>query len=254
MGVGALKGSRVSTRDAKKAYIQSFIGAPGRPRTWVRLPKFLWPKSWFNVDGSPKYRDPVCILHRALYGHPESGPLWDKRMHQIMKNCGFLSLEGSHGFFYNIKDDAEMVVYVDDFVLISPIKNEAKIWAELDKHVTFKDPAVQLNRFLGVHHHFSYPNDGSCLMVSEASDYLKAAVRKYMKEAGVKHLAWVPSPSIDNRFDEESSKKGNFADTALSHLMKLLYIARLCRGDFITTVTFLARRDHFWSLNEDRRL
>ena len=91
-------------------------------------------------------------------------------------------------------------------------------------------------------------------MVSEASEYLKAAVREYMKEAGVKHLAWVPSPSIDDRFDEESSKKGKFADTALSHLMKLLYIARLCRGDFITTVTFLARRVHFWSLNEDRRL
>ena len=75
-----------------------------------------------------------------------------------------------------------------------------------------------------------------------------------MKQAGVKHLAWVPSPTKDDRFDEEPSNKGNFADTALSRLMKLLYIARLCRGDLITTVTFLARRAHFWSINKDRRL
>ena len=36
--------------------------------------------------------------------------------------------------------------------------------------------------------------------------------------------------------------------------MKLLYIARLVRGDLLVTVTFLARRIHSWSLNEDKRL
>ena len=54
MGVGALKGSTITTADAKKAYIQSDIDVPGRPRTWVRLPKFLRHKSWFNAGGSPK--------------------------------------------------------------------------------------------------------------------------------------------------------------------------------------------------------
>ena len=29
---------------------------------------------------------------------------------------------------------------------------------------------------------------------------------------------------------------------------------RLVRGDFLVATTFLARRIHFWSLNEDRRL
>ena len=33
-----------------------------------------------------------------------------------------------------------------------------------------------------------------------------------------------------------------------------MYIARLCRGDVLTTTTFLARRVHSWSLNDDRRL
>ena len=101
LGVGALKKSKMSTIDAKKSYIQSFIDVPGRPRTWICLPKFLWPKSWFNADGSPKYKDPVCVLKRALYGHPESGPIWDK-MHKVMRECGFLPVgEGSPGVFYH---------------------------------------------------------------------------------------------------------------------------------------------------------
>ena len=44
------------------------------------------------------------------------------------------------------------------------------------------------------------------------------------------------------------------ADSALSHLMKIMYISRLCHGDVVTTTGFLARRVHWWSLNDDRRL
>ena len=67
LACGALKGSRSTTRDARKAYIQSFIDKPGRPRTWLRLPKALWPKSWFNADGVAKFHDQVVILKKALY-------------------------------------------------------------------------------------------------------------------------------------------------------------------------------------------
>ena len=78
MACGAFKESRASTCDARKAYIQSLIDKPGRPRTWLRLPKALWQASWFYEDGTPKYRDPVIILEKASSGHPESVPMWDK--------------------------------------------------------------------------------------------------------------------------------------------------------------------------------
>ena len=91
-------------------------------------------------------------------------------------------------------------------------------------------------------------------MVTEGVEYLRNAVKEYMLEAKVLTLPWVPSPSIDDRFDKESCKRGVFADTAASHLMKILYISRLCRGDVVVTTSFLARRVHFWSINEDRRL
>ena len=109
MGVGALKGSTVTTADAKKAFIQLDMDVPGRPRTWVRLPKFLWPKSWYHADGSPKYQDPVCILKKSLYGHAESGPIWDKKMKKCAAKCGFISLDGSPGYFYH-PNGAELVV------------------------------------------------------------------------------------------------------------------------------------------------
>jgi hypothetical protein len=256
IAAGVLKGSRPSTRDAKKAYIQSWIDKPGRPRTWMRLPKSLWPKSWFKPDGTPLYHDPVVILEKSLYGHPESGPMWDKRMQGCMKACGFLPLEGSPGFFYNVAEGVEMTVYVDDFTLIAPPCQEARIWAMLDKHITFKDPAEPLSRYLGVYHHLSEEKDGTVRLVTGAKQYLEAIVTRYMKEAGCTNLPYVPSPVLEDKVDEGDDSPGHFAASASSHLMSILYIARLCRGDLLTTTSFLARRvaPGRWKGNEDRRL
>ena len=131
IGAGVLKGSRATTRDVKQAYDQSEIDLPGRPRTWIRLPKYLWPKSWFNSDGSPKYVDPVCILKKSLYGHPESGALWDKKLHKIMKGLGYDIVDGCPGFFYHKQLDVEVTVYVDDFILIAPPKSKSKFGLSL---------------------------------------------------------------------------------------------------------------------------
>ena len=187
MAASALKGSRASLRDARKTYIQSDIDKPGRPRTWLRLPKSLWPKSWFNADGSPKYHDPVVILRKSLYGHPESGPMWDKKMHQCMYQAGFLSLEGSPGFFYHPTFGVECTVYVDDLVLIAPSSVEAEIWKTLDAVVEFKDPAVEVSRYLGVYHHFGKLPDGTITCATEAKSYLTAAVKRYMDEINVEN-------------------------------------------------------------------
>ena len=69
-------------RDVAQAYIQASIVGPGRPATWVRLPRFMWPKEWFDKSGKPVYADPVVPFLKALYGHPESGALtsfgWQK--------------------------------------------------------------------------------------------------------------------------------------------------------------------------------
>jgi hypothetical protein len=147
-----------------------------------------------------------------------------------------------------------MVVYVDDVILVSPEKYGDTIWKKLGRHILFKDPAAPITRFLCVNHEFKTLKDGSLQMRTEAKEYLLSAVDEYMKEIGVKTLSWVPTPTLEDKFDSEHAKEGIQAKTALSHLMKIMYIGRLCRGDVLVTTTFLARRVNWWSLNEDKRL
>ena len=133
-------------------------------------------------------------------------------MRKVMKECGFLPVaEGSPGVFYNPTLSAEMIVYVDDFILISPEAHEVKIWKQLDKHILFKDPAALVTRFLGVNHHFKTLGDGTCQMLTEGREYLEAAVQEYMKEIGVSSLKCVPSPFIDDKFESEFAKEGKQA-------------------------------------------
>ena len=146
------------------------------------------------------------------------------------------------------------MIYVDDLILLSPEKHEAGIWKELDTHILFKDPAAPLTRFLRVNHAFSKLPDGTCQMLTEGKEYLEHAAAEYMKEIGVQTLEWVLSPTIEDKFDKSFAKRGKQASTALSQLMKIMYLGRLFRADVLTTTTFLARRIHFWSSNEDCRL
>ena len=96
--------------------------------------------------------------------------------------------------------------------------------------------------------------DGTVEMTTEAKDYILDTVKTYMEECKILSLPWVPSPAIDDKFKPSLAKPGAQSTNVVSHLMKLLYIARLVRGDLLVTVTFLARRIHYWSPNEDRRL
>ena len=207
-----------------------------------------------------------------------------------MRKAGFLALEGSPGFFYDPVRNCECTVYVDDFVLVAQPSNEASIWKQLDGLIDFKDPPEQITRHLGVYHHISVSDDGVIspntadaqtaraksgglsaatgskaparpgqrhkitTMHREGHRYLEAVVKKYMNETSVKSLPWVATPSIDDRIDEDSQQPGKQKATAASHLMSIMYLARLCRADLIVTVSFLARRMSKWTVNEDRRL
>ena len=63
---GLIKGNRVEQADAQQAYIQcDLLG----DETWVEIPKDLQPEDW------KRFNDPVCILRKSLYGHPDSGLL-----------------------------------------------------------------------------------------------------------------------------------------------------------------------------------
>ena len=75
-------------------------------------------------------------------------------------------------------------------------------------------------------------------MVRESKAYLEAVIKPYCEDLGVPSLPFVDSPSTDDKFDDDTSlEPSKQAKSASSHLMPVLYIARLCRGDLITTTS-----------------
>eukprot|EP00975_Prorocentrum_lima_P012747 2699316-Prorocentrum_lima.AAC.1 len=48
------------------------------------LPEDRWP-SWWRT----KYKEPVCPLRLALYGHADSGGYWERHCETHLKSQGF---------------------------------------------------------------------------------------------------------------------------------------------------------------------
>ena len=40
----------------------------------------------------PTYYDPVCLLLRALYGHPDAGTYWEQHAEEHLSAVGFLPI------------------------------------------------------------------------------------------------------------------------------------------------------------------
>ena len=92
---------------------------------------------------------------------------------------GYLELESSPGVFYNPVTDVEVNVYVDDFVMFASEKLEAKLWKGLDDDIKFKDPAMSLERYLGVYFEAYFEKDGTAVLKTQMTNYLKDAVKAY---------------------------------------------------------------------------
>ena len=113
---GLMKGCKVTTADAVKAYLQALLKS--LHATWVRLPREVWPASWFGPDGKPLYHRPVVLLLKSLYGHPEAGSHWQEHLEeQLLKMDGKKVPEFPSTFTFPNYGGLALVVYVDDFVL-----------------------------------------------------------------------------------------------------------------------------------------
>ena len=254
LGIAALRGYKAKMRDAVQAFIQARIDGPGRPKTWIRLPKAWWPKSWFDDQGRPLYFDPVVPLCRALYGHPESGALWDKHLRGILRKLGWSKVESHPGLYIHDETKAVLVVYVDDLLMAAPTDAEERLWAEIAEHVQFSDPPEPISKFLGGHHSMT-AQGGVTTSTCQMKEFLLDAVAKYQEEIGAKSLPPVRTPYLEEDFlPKGHDGPGLQAKSAASHLMKLLFAARLCRPDLLVAITRLASKVSCWQLCHDRAL
>ena len=141
---GMIPGHSSSVSDALSAYIQTLLKS--KYPTWVTIPKPLWPKHWHG-----KYHRPMCLLVKALYGHPESGGHWEKHLTQAVVASGGKPVPEHPSSFFFADEKLLLTVYVDDLLLSGPTQHHDKIWKRLRAKVSLGDPEP-LDRFLGRDH------------------------------------------------------------------------------------------------------
>ena len=141
---GLLLGNSLEVSDGESAYTQALLGGT---KTWIRLPRDQWPKSW---DGM---QDPVCPLILALYGHPDAGAFWEQHCETQLKKVGFIPVASWPSVFRHPKLGTFLVVYVDDFKQSGPTANLAEGWRLIGSVIKMEEPRP-LKRYLGCEHEF----------------------------------------------------------------------------------------------------
>ena len=125
---GLQPGYTIEQADAEAAYTQCDLKGTA---TWVRLPEDIWPPSWFVMNGGkrvPTYHDPVCLLLRALYGHPDAGTYWEQHAEEHLSAVGCLPIMGWKSSYRHPILNRMLIAYVDDFKLAGPAANMAEGW------------------------------------------------------------------------------------------------------------------------------
>ena len=139
---GCLPGHAVKLADAIQAYIQAKLKGP---LCWVELPTVAWPPEiqyW-------KFRRPVVRLDKALYGHPDSGTMWEQHCDKRVQEIGFKPIgEEWPSMYFHDELKLLLVIYVDDLKLAGPSENLAKGW-EMLRTVLRIEPKTDLGLYLG---------------------------------------------------------------------------------------------------------
>jgi len=141
---GLIPGHKSTVSDALSAFTQAYLKT--LTPTWVTIPKTLWPDHWHG-----KFHRPMCLLVKALYGHPESGGHWEQHLEKAVRAIGGVAIPEHPSNFFFAKERLLLTIYVDDLLLSGPAENHDKLWRKLREGpnpIALDDPEP-LDRFLG---------------------------------------------------------------------------------------------------------
>ena len=279
---GCFPGNLIQQADAEQAYVQAELKGPP---LWISLPKYQWPKNWHS------FSNPVCLLKKALYGHPDSGTFWEQHCNEQLFQCGFKQVPNWNSCFHHPVMNVFLLVYVDDFKLAGPAAVLPACWKLLGKRIQLDLPK-ELDHYLGCDHVLSR-HGNYAVMEYSMQQQLSASLIVYQEECNklgvkinTKRKASTPfciecgsdSPSaqpvpVDIKVNcphckkefrtdkrsravtkEEPIEYGKLARTALKVLMKLMYSARLVRYDLLRPVGVLTRLITRWTPQCDEKL
>ena len=249
---GSIKGHSIEQCDAEQAYVQAKLG--GTP-TWVRLPKELRPESW------AKYKDPVCLLKLALYGHPDAGGYWEAHCNKHLESVGFQPIKEWRSSYWHPQLKLLLMVYVDDFKMSGPTGNLAKGWELIRKGIKTDTPKA-VDKCLGCNHDvISTEVNGATVQGVQYNmkDFMVQCVDSYLAltNKSRKDLKPVSTPFLDeaNVTDSpDNEQAGTLQPIASKVLMKILYGARAARFDLLRAVSALATKVTKWTRLCDRQL
>jgi len=144
---GMLAGNVLQSSDAEQAYCQADLDGT---ETWIRVPATKRKAEWGN-------KVMVLPLHKALYGHPNSGVYWERHCEERVFKLGFVKI-GSNAewrscYFHPVRK-IFLMIYVDDFKMVGPISPVAQTWTELQAVIKMTAPEP-VTHFLGCAHHMS---------------------------------------------------------------------------------------------------
>ena len=96
----------------------------------------------------------MCLLDKALYGHPESGAHWEAHLTESVVSLGGIAVQNFPSTFWFEKERLLLTVYVDDLLLSGPAANHQALWDRLrygPRPIHMEEPEP-LDRFLGRGH------------------------------------------------------------------------------------------------------
>lgn len=263
---GLSEGGVIETCDAASAYCQApLLGSP----KWLAIPPVL--RGILKIPSHIK--DPVCRMHKALYGLVRSGFDWAEHCFSRLSERGWTRVwEGEKNIFSKTFTDSKgvprraiLVVHVDDFICAGKPDVVKLVWDEIADLFAMDEPEP-LARFLGVHH--TIEDAGTSVrgnkirkLYLNQTDYCRNIVKEYKKVMGLpedRKLRYVSTPLDDSWPSEEAcpnwSDPGVHAPSGAKWCGQLLYLCRMTRPDLSTAVGRLSRQLCAWTKYTDHSL
>ena len=125
-------------------------------------------------------------LLRALYGHPDSGTMWEHHCDKHVKSVGFKPIgeEWQSCYFHPVLR-LFLVVCVDGFRMAGPKDNLAKGWSLLRKGLDI-EPPVPIGVYFGCSHEEGtmFVGDIIARTTTYNMDFLSSCMDRYLELAG----------------------------------------------------------------------
>lgn len=209
----------------------AFLNGELEEEIYVRSPR--------GIPGKPSL---LYRLLKALYGLKQAHLAWHSRVTKDFKSAGFIELPSCPCVFVKWYDDHGLViilVYVDDFLILSPNKERANETVELLSSWYELRVMDDVTLYLGVELHWKKTDDGEALVLSHQS-----YIMNVLKRFGMDKCRPCATPMVEGFFaglDQEQDVAVVEQNLYQQCIGCLLHIALRTRPDIMTATGILSR-------------